>query len=124
MQRTRRSRLLVACIILGIIVAGWITRISSGYIANYFLEDAVAKGNIRFTDFALLLGADPCLENEYHVSMVAEAAFLGQYDIVKLLLQYGANPDIRDYQGDSSIDGVTDPRIVALLKQAMQDRKK
>jgi len=95
----------------------------SGYIANYFLEDAVHKQNVRSTDLALFLGADPCLENEYQVSILARATY-GNIEIVRILLQHGADPDIRDYLGRPAIDSVEDPHIVALLQQAMKDRKK
>ena len=88
------------------------------------LEYAQSKRSIRMTNIALFFGANPCLENEYHVSILARAAWNGEVEIVKILLVHGANPDIRNYQGESSINGVKDKRIIILLHQAMQEGKK
>lgn len=113
-----------AFILIAIIVCAVITRVGWGYVADYILEEAVSKHDVRRTNIALFLGANPCVENEYHVSIVAEASWAGDIEIVKILLLHGANPDIRNYMGVSVIDSTKDKRIIALLQQAMREREK
>lgn len=119
---TKKFAWTLAVILIAIAVCAVGVRSGLGYLADFILDDAISKHDVRRTNYALSLGANPCLENEYHVSMLSEAACGGQIEVVKILLSHGADPDIRNYMGTSSITAVKDKRIVALLQQAMRER--
>ena len=95
-----------------------------GPISDYMLEESLSRQNVSLTEWSLALGANPSLENEYHVSVVARAAGHGDRKMVEVLLVHGANPDVRNYLGQPSMDTIADQRIVKILQKALLIRRR
>lgn len=110
------------------------------------LQIAVMKDNIEIVKYLLDHKADPnamhgCFGSALHIALCTENAF--QYEIVEMLLKYGANPNINGPDADGRMmkspfveflrakdDRVPNPKIVLLLlsyggkiigKQSQQD---
>ena len=114
-----------AIFLVGIIVVlSILAYIAPGECTNFLLEEGVRGHSLSLTELALTCGANPRLENEYHVSFLGLAARHGDRRIVETLLAYGANPDVRNYLGQPAMDTISDPEIVHMLQEAMREDKK
>lgn len=91
------------------------------YSLNYKLNYAINVNELEAVRLFLQMGADPNFVNSYDQSMLIEAMREGtDVKIVKALLEAGANPNTKDYNGLSPLVRATQflrPDIVQLLLQ-------
>lgn len=60
---------------------------------------AVEKNNFEISNFLLDNGANPCLGDKRQMTALHYAARFGFKEIVKLLMTYGADINLRDMNG-------------------------
>ncbi len=61
-------------------------------------------GDIKMTEFLLTIGADPAIPSYNNHSAAGIAAFFGEYDRIKILLDAGADPNqVREETGESPL---------------------
>lgn len=66
---------------------------------------AVQTGDIKLVKYYLKIGIDPNYQHpEFMAAPLVESIRFNHLDIAKLLLENGANPNIKeDYEGDTSL---------------------
>ena len=89
---------------------------------------AAGAGNIEAVKQHLAKGVDVDAKNKDEATALHVAAFLGQYEVAELLIQKGADVNVRGGKGETPIDslkvdwGITE--FVASLLQLKLDREK
>ncbi len=85
------------------------------------LYDAVLKSNEELTLQLLQQGHNPNVLDHLGMAPLHYAVYRGDYDTVKILLENGANPDLRTDDGGTALYHAEDdfdlPEIAALLRQ-------
>lgn len=105
--------------------AGWLVYI---YGLNEPLASAAANGDTSRVRFLLTVGASPNSEGvDKMYTALTGASALGHTEIVKLLLQKGADPFLKDGEGESPLEsakrnGRAD--LVRLIEEAQQKKRK
>ncbi|MFZ4802179.1 MAG: ankyrin repeat domain-containing protein [Chlorobium sp.] len=82
-----------------------------------------AVGDPEITRLLLDFGADPQLHTEEHYTPLMRAAGFGNFEVVKLLVEAGADVFVRDYLGQTALDmtqEVENLEINAYLREAMR----
>ncbi|HEY6943560.1 MAG TPA: ankyrin repeat domain-containing protein [Candidatus Acidoferrum sp.] len=110
---------------LTVLLGGWLFYI---YGLNEPLASAAQEGDLPRVRFLLRIGGSPNavgVDNMY--TALTGAAEAGHSEIVRLLLQKGADPFLKDGEGQSAMDcvkrnGHTD--IVRMLEEAQRNRRK
>jgi ankyrin repeat protein len=67
--------------------------------SDHPLYKAVKEGNISKVKRLLMRGADPNICDVHHLTPLHQAAYLGEKEIVELLLKYGAKVDLDNGKG-------------------------
>lgn len=73
---------------------------------------AANVGAVDVLEALLSRGGDACGRDEGSgVTVLANAARWGRLDAVRLLMEHGADPEVRDRQGQRPVDVATDERV-------------
>jgi len=77
--------------------------------------DAAGRGDLRRLEILLNAGSDPDIAHpQYGNTALSRACFTDRVEVVRLLLRYGAEPNVR-LTYHSPVDGRTDAGVVALM---------
>jgi len=78
------------------------------------LEEAIKSDSIEKAEALLLEGIDPSLKNEQNTPLIFTTE---NTELIKLLLEYGADPKAEDIHGFKVEDYTDDPILKELLNQ-------
>lgn len=104
-----------------------ITDIKKNVKRTTMLHKIVQEGNIEDIKKVISRGTPIDIQNPNGHTALHLAASLSRYDVVKLLIEKGANPNIKDNKGDRPIDLVAkippNDKIINFLNNAATKHK-
>jgi ankyrin repeat protein len=125
-KKPLRSHLLRLVVLFGLIalLGGWLFYT---YGLNEPLASAAAEGDLARVRFLLKIGASPNAEGVDNVyTALTGAADAGHTEIVRLLLQKGADPFLKDGEGQTAMECAKrngHNEIVRLLEEAQHNKR-